>query len=115
MLLLAVVEQIAVRCGHAAAAHRRQEREPVVQARVVVDAQVEIDADPLEEVVGQRDEADFDRHLQVLQAAELLEQVGDLLVNFLRLADDEAQVVLKARDRARAADFVPALRRDRAA
>ena len=38
------------------------------EARVVVDLEVEVDADPLEEVVVERDEADFDRHLQVLQA-----------------------------------------------
>ena len=78
-------------------------------------AKVEIDADPLEEVVGQRDEPHFDRHLQVLQAAKLLEQVRDLLVHFLRLADDQAQVGFKARDRARTAHVVPALRRNRAA
>ena len=34
----------------------------------------EVDADPLEEVVVERDEADFDRDLQILQAAQLLEQ-----------------------------------------
>ena len=39
-------------------------------------------------------------------------QVGDLLVNFLRLADDEAEVACRSRDRARPADFVPALRRN---
>ncbi len=37
-------------------------------------------------------EADFDRDLQILQAAQLLEQVGDLLVDRLSLADDEAEV-----------------------
>ena len=61
-------------------------------AGVVVDVEVEVDADPLEEVVVQRDEPHLDRHLQVLQAAELFQQVGDLLVNVLRLADDQAQV-----------------------
>ena len=74
---------------------------------VVVDVEVEVDADPLEEVVVERDEADFDRHLQVLQAPQLLQQVGDLLVDVLRLADDEAQVGLEGRDRAGAADVVP--------
>ncbi len=58
---------------------------------VVVDVEVEVDADPLEEVVVQRDEADFDGHLQVLQPAELFEQVDDLFVDLLRLADDQAR------------------------
>ena len=60
--------------------------------RAVVDVQVEVDADPLEEAVVEPDEADFDRDLQILQAAELLEQVGDFLVHGLRLADDQAEV-----------------------
>ena len=53
---------------------------------------LEVDADLLEEVVAERDVADFDRDLQVLQAAQLIQQVDDLLVDFLRLADDQAQV-----------------------
>src|SRR5262249_47901825 len=40
---------------------------------------------------------------------ELLKEVSNLLVNVLRLADDQAQVVLIARNRARAANFLPAL------
>ena len=79
---------------------------------VVVDVEVEVDADPLEEVVAERDEAHFDRHLQVLQTAELFEQVGDFLVHVLRLADDEAQVRLETHHGARTADFVPRCRRD---
>ena len=74
---------------------------------VVVDVEVEVDADPLEEVVVERDEADFDRHLQVLQPPQLFQQVDDFLVDFLRLADDQAQVGLERGDRARAADVVP--------
>ena len=58
----------------------------------VFDVDVEVDADPLEEAVVEPDEADFDRHLQILQAAQLFQQVGDLFVDRLRLADDEAQV-----------------------
>ena len=78
--------------------------------RSFVDVEVEVDADPLEEVVVERDEADFDRDLQVLSAAQLLQQVDDLLVHFLRLADDQAQVVANSANRARSADFVPGLR-----
>ena len=89
--------------------HVRQEGKLIIQARVVVSAQIEIDADPLKEIVGKRDEANFDRDLQVLQTAQLLQQVGNLLVNFLRLADDEAEVVFIAGDRAGTADLVPAL------
>ena len=39
----------------------------------VVDVHVEVDADPLEEAVVEADEANFDRDLQILQAAELLQ------------------------------------------
>ena len=60
--------------------------------RLVDDVHIEVDADPLEEFVVQPDEADFDRDLQILQAAKLLQQVGDFFVNGLRLADDEAEV-----------------------
>ena len=60
--------------------------------RAVVDVHVEVDADPLEEAVVQPDEADFDRDLQILQPAELLQQVGNFFVDGLRLADHEAQV-----------------------
>src|SRR5690606_34187956 len=61
--------------------HRR--RDP----GTVGDVKVEVDADPFEEAVGQSNEADLDRDLQVLQAAELFEQIGNLLVDPLRLAD----------------------------
>ena len=56
------------------------------------DVHVEVDADPLEEAVVEPDEADFDRDLQILQAAQLLEQVGNFFVDGLSLADDEAEV-----------------------
>ena len=69
--------------------------------RVLRDVEVEVHADPLEEVVAERDEADFDRHLQVLHAPQLLQQIDDLLVDFLRLADDQAQVGFEVGDRAR--------------
>ena len=71
------------------------------------DVEVEVHADPLEEVVVEGDEADFDGDLQVLQPPQLLQQVDDLLVDFLGLADDEAQVGLEGGDRARAAHVVP--------
>ena len=73
----------------------------------VFDVHLEVDADLLEEVVVERDVADFDRDLQILQAAQLGQQVGDLLVDFLRLADDQAQVRAEFGDRTRPAHFVP--------
>jgi hypothetical protein len=61
--------------------------------------EVEVHADPLEEVVVEGDEADFDRDLQVLHPPQLLQQIDDLLVDFLRLADDEAEVRGRGGDR----------------
>ena len=78
-----------------------------------VDVEVEVDTDPFEEVVVERDEANFDRDLQVLQPSQLFQQIGNLLVDFLRLADDQAQVGGKPLDRSLAADIVPGIRRDR--
>jgi AcrR family transcriptional regulator len=40
---------------------------------VIFEPEVEVDADPLEEVVVQRDEANFDRDLQILQTTKLLQ------------------------------------------
>lgn len=79
---------------------------------VRADIEVEIDADAFEEVVLQGDEADFDRHLQVLEPTQLLQQVCDFFVHFLCLANDEAQVRIEAVDRAWATDFRPGLRGD---
>ena len=59
---------------------------------VLGDVEVEVDADTLEEIVVERDEADFDRHLQILHPPQLLQEIDDLLVDLLRLADDQAQV-----------------------
>ena len=58
--------------------------------RVGLDREVEVDADLLEEVVGDGDEPDLDRDLKVLEPAELPEQVGDLLVDLRRVPDDQA-------------------------
>ena len=74
---------------------------------VGVDVEVEADADPLEEVVVQRDEADLDGNLEVLQTPQLLQEVGDLLVDLLRLADHQAQVRFEGGNGARPADGVP--------
>ena len=52
--------------------------------RGVDDVGLEVDADLLEEVVVERDEADFDRDLQILVLAQLFKQVHDLLVDVLR-------------------------------
>src|SRR5262249_26694292 len=60
--------------------------------RAVFNIHLEVDADPFKEVVVQADEADFNRHLQVLQTTELLQQVGNLFMHSLRLADNQAQV-----------------------
>ena len=86
---------------------RRDRRHVERIADVGLDVEVEVDADPLEERVGERDEPDLDRHLEILEPAELLEEVGDLLVHLLRLADDEAEVRLERPDRPRAAGRVP--------
>ena len=75
--------------------------------KVVLDVEVEVYADPLEEVVVQRDEADFDRDLEVLQPPQLLQEIDDLLVDLLRLADDEAEVGGEGLDRAGSAHVVP--------
>src|SRR6185312_337610 len=65
-----------------------------------LDVEVEIDADLLEEVVADGDEPDLDRDLQVLEPPELLEQLGDLLVDLGRVADDQADAEQERRDRA---------------
>ena len=74
--------------------------------------EVEIDADAFEEVIGQRNEPHFDGDLQILHASQLIEEIGDLLVNFLGLADDEAQVRFKSLDGAFTAVFGPGFRFD---
>jgi peptide/nickel transport system ATP-binding protein len=43
---------------------------------VRLDVEVEVDTDPLEERVVETDEPDLDRHLEILEATELLEEVG---------------------------------------
>ena len=91
--------------GLAALAGRR--KSSPLPSDVAVDVEVEAHADPLEEVVVERDEADLDGHLEVLQPPQLLQQIGDFLVHVLRLADDDAQVRLEGGDRARSADVVP--------
>jgi hypothetical protein len=48
---------------------------------VGLDAEVEVDADLLEEVVVDGDEPDLDGDLQVLEPAELPQQVDDLVVD----------------------------------
>ena len=65
-----------------------------------VDLEVEIDADRLVEVIARGDESDFDRDLEVLEPAELAEQVGDLVVDLRRVADDQADAQVERRDRA---------------
>ena len=51
----------------------------------------EVDPDSFEESIADRDEANFDGHLQILQSTQLIEQVCDLFVNLLSLADHQAQ------------------------
>ena len=79
---------------------------------VGLDVEVEVDTDPLEEGVVEADEPNLDRHLEILETAELLEEIGDLVVHFLRLADNDAQVRRERLDRSLAADRVPGLRGD---
>ena len=68
--------------------------------RVGLDREVEVDTDLLEEVVADGDEPDLDRDLKVLEPAELAEQVGDLLVDLGRVADDQADAEEERDDRA---------------
>ena len=65
---------------------------------VGLDLEVEVHADLLEEVILDGDESDLDRDLQVLEPAELAEQVGDLLVDLGRVADDQADAQEERRD-----------------
>ena len=58
--------------------------------RVRVDGEVEIHTDLLEEVVADRDEPDLDRDLKVLQPAKLFEEVGHLVMDLRRMANDQA-------------------------
>ena len=74
---------------------------------VVLDVEIEVHADLLGEVVVERNEPHFDGDLQVLQPPELLQQVDDFLVDFLGLADDDAQIGLEGPDRARTAHVLP--------
>ncbi len=63
------------------------------------DLEVEVDTDLLEEVVADGDEADLDGDLEVLQPPELAEQVGDLLMDLGRVADDQADAQEERNDR----------------
>ena len=77
---------------------RNRER-TMLTDRVGLDIEVEVDADLLEEVIADRDEANFDRHLEVLEPPQLPEQVGDLFVDFRRVLDDQAQAQEEGHDR----------------
>ena len=56
---------------------------------------------------SKRDEADLDRDLQVLHPPQLLQEIDDLLVDLLRLADHQAQVRGRGGDIPLAAVMVP--------
>ena len=73
-----------------------------------MDVEIEVDTDAFGERIVERDEPHLDRHLQVLQPPQLIEQVGDLFVNLLRLADHQAEIGLEGHHRPLAADGVPA-------
>ena len=60
--------------------------------RVVSNIKVEVDTDPLKEVILQGDEPNFDRDLKVLKTSQLVQQVLNLFVRFLVLVDHQAQV-----------------------
>ena len=79
---------------------------------VVVDVEIEIDAHSLEEVVVERDEPDLNGHLQVLHPPQLLQEIDDLLVDFLGLADHQAEVGFEFSNRARSARVIPGLGMD---
>ena len=76
--------------------------------RVRLNLEIEIHPDKLEEGIVDRDKPDFDRHLEVLQPAELAEQVSDLIVNFRRVLDDQADTEEERDDRTRLALLVEA-------
>ena len=78
--------------------------------QVVLDVEAEVDTDAFKERIRHRDEADFDRHLQVLQAAELFQQIADFIVDLLRLANDQAQGGVVSLALAAAAHFQPRTR-----
>ncbi len=67
---------------------------------VVLQVEVEVDADRFKEIVVDGDEAALDSHLQVLEPPQLLEQIANFVVDFLRLADDQAQRRFEGRHRA---------------
>ena len=97
-------------------AKRQQGESRVVDSRVrqrALQAEVEVDADSLEEPVRDCDEANFDRDLQILQSSQLIEQVGNLLMNLLSLSDDEAQCRFVVPHRGLAADRVPTVGSER--
>jgi len=56
---------------------------------VVVDLHIEVHTHFLEERILQLDESDFDGYLKVLESAEALQQICDLLVSFLRSIHDK--------------------------
>ncbi len=60
--------------------------------------EIEVHADLLEEVILDGDEADLDRDLQVLEPPQLTEQVGHLVVDLRRVADDQADAQEERRD-----------------
>ncbi|NNJ27673.1 hypothetical protein LzC2_37810 [Planctomycetes bacterium LzC2] len=79
-------------------------------AQFVLHVEVEVDADPLEELVGHRDESHLDRHLQVLQTTQLSQQFADLLVHGLRLANDQGEGGFTGLQRPATAQHLPAFR-----
>ena len=78
----------------------RDRERAVLTDRLREDVEVEVDGDVLEERVAEGDEPDLDRDLQVLEPAELPEQVGDLVVDLGRVADDQADAEKERGDRA---------------
>src|SRR5262249_43958516 len=75
--------------------------------------EVEVHADSLEELIVDRHEATFHRNLQVLETAQLRQQIRDFLVDRLCLTDDETERRLKRFDVALTAHFAPGRRLDR--
>src|SRR5207248_6310462 len=65
---------------------------------VGLDLEVEVHANLLEEVILDGDKPDLDRDLEILEPAQLAEQVGDLVVDLRRVADDQADAQEERRD-----------------
>src|SRR5262249_55572911 len=79
-------------------------------ARILVpEVDVEVQADPFKELLGQGDEANFDGDFLILQPAKRLQKFGNLLLDIGRLIDNQSHAKRIIVDGSMAADTGPAL------